>query len=257
MRKLARPLGSLLTIYALTVSVHASGQETANQAVIGRARGAYYSLARNGFKGFKATIEPNWEVILAHTATPESLEVFRAVRFSLIVDEKGAITINHEVNAILTTPKMQRVVNEIHYHLQRLVAGFFSTWGMFMVDSAFGEANTQIKVEHLGKEYRLTHSAAPGEVTILMTSDLLITEWNLVSPRAKRIVKPHFQKTDAGFLLTGYQGIFEPITAGTKATLDFRIEYQDVGGMKLPHKVRLGGTYGDEPVEAELVFKVN
>ncbi len=257
MRKLARPLGFVFTIYALTVSFNAFGQETPNQVVIDRARGVYYNLARQGFKGFKATIEPNWEVILAHTATPENLNVFRAVRFSMVVDANGAVRTNREVNAIIVTPRMETVVNDIHYHLHRLVAGFFGTWRIFMVDVPFPDSNTPIKLEKLGEHYRLTYSTQPGDIMVLMTDELLITEWSLVSPRAKRIVKPQFKKTDAGFLLTGYQGIFEPIIAGNKSTLDFTIEYQDVGGMKLPHKVRLGGTYGDEPVDAEVLFKVN
>ncbi len=241
------------------VSSHNAGtQDGPHQDLVRQSKDAYYNLARHGFKGFKATIEPNWEVILAHTATPENLEVFRAVRFAMVVDAKGAITIKHEVTAILTTPKMQLVVNQIHYHIQRLVAGFFSTWRMFMVDSPFPDTDTQIKVENVGNEYRLSYSTQSGEVTMMMmSSDLLITEWSLVNPRAMRTVKPHFQKTAEGFLLTGYKGDFEPITQGTKAALDFNIEYQDFNGMKLPHKVRLGGLYGSEPVEAELVFRVN
>jgi hypothetical protein len=39
--------------------------------------------------------------------------------------------------------------------------------------------------------------------------------------------------------------------------LDFNIEYQDVGGMKLPNKVRFSGMHGTEPVQAELVFTVD
>lgn len=238
-------------------SRHNVGAHDALQELLSQSRAAYYSLAKHGFKGFTATIEPNWEVILAHTATPENLDVFRAIRFSMIVDANGAVRTNREVNAIILTPRMETVVNDIHYHLHRLVAGFFGTWRTFMVDVPFPDSNTPIKLEKLGEHYRLTYSIEPGEVMVLMTDELLITEWRLVSPRAKRIVKPHFQKTDAGFLLTGYQGIFEPIIAGNKSALDFTIEYQDVGGMKLPHRVRLGGMYGDEPVEAELLFKVN
>ena len=90
-----------------------------------------------------------------------------------------------------------------------------------------------------------------------MDGDFLITEWNLSGPRAMRKIKPHFQKTDDGFLLTGYQEFSEPIGAGNKTTLDFNVEYQDVSGLRLPHKVRFKGMHGIEPVAAELVFRVN
>jgi hypothetical protein len=64
MRKLIRTFGSLLTVLALTASIDAGYHPVANQGVIGQARSAYYNLTSKGFKGFSATIEPNWEVIL-------------------------------------------------------------------------------------------------------------------------------------------------------------------------------------------------
>src|SRR5688500_4150723 len=79
--KLSRAPGVLLTIIALTASVYPHKQSSANQDVINQARSAYYNLSRKGFKGFTATIEPNWEVILAQTATPANLKIFRAVQF--------------------------------------------------------------------------------------------------------------------------------------------------------------------------------
>ena len=87
-----------------------------------------------------------------------------------------------------------------------------------------------------------------------MTGDFSIKEWNLTSPTVKRTVKPQFQKTADGFLLTDYKQIFEPIGDGMKTTLDFHLEYQDLNGMKVPQKVRLSGMHGSEPVEAELAF---
>lgn len=257
MRKLSRALGFLLTILALTVSVYADDQIAINQDVIGQARSAYYSLTRKGFKGFTATVEPNWEVILAHTATPKNLNVFRALRFSMVVDANGAVTVRHEVGANAAKPELQPVVEQIYYDVQRLVAGFFNTWRMFMVGSPFPETENPIKIENTVKQYRLFYTMQSGGVMIMMTGDFLITEWNVSDPRAKRTVKPHFQKTVDGFLLTGYQGVFEPIGDGIKTTLDFNIEYQDVSGIKFPHKVRLSGMHGSEPVEAELVFRVN
>lgn len=88
------------------VSEGIGSQRPGNQALIAQTRGAYYSLTRQRFKGFKATIEPNWEVILAHTATQENLKVFRAVRFSMVVDATGAVKVTHEVDDTDTLPKV-------------------------------------------------------------------------------------------------------------------------------------------------------
>jgi len=256
MKKLARALEFLLTIFALIVPVYPRTALATDRDVIAQARSAYYSLAKKGFKGFKATLEPNWEVILADAATPENLKVFRAVRFSMAVDPNGTVTVRHEVSGHAAKPELQPVVNKIHYDLQRLVGGVFNTWRMFMMSSPFPETENQIKVENSGKQYRVVHTRQSGEVLILMTSDFLITEWSLAGPRVKRTVKPQFLKTVDGLLLTGYQEVSEPVSDGIKTTLDFNIEYQDVSGMKLPHKVRLSGMHGAEPVAAELVFRI-
>lgn len=250
--KLTRALGSLL-IVSIAPLVHLAEQTTTNQAVLTQARSAYYSLARKGFKGFTASVEPNWEVILAQTATPATLKTFRSVRFSMVVDANGAVTVSHEVDANAPKPE---VVNRIHFDVQRLVTGFFNTWRIFVVSSPFPETENQIKIENANKQYRISYTTQSGEVTITTTTDLLIKEWNLSGPTVKRTVKPQFQKTVDGYLLTDYQGIFDPVGEGIKTTLDFHVEYQDFNGMKVPQKVRLSGMHGSEPVEAELAFRI-
>lgn len=249
-----RVVCALLIVPVLTVSAFPRHQTDANQDVISRARSAYYSLTRKGFKGLTATVEPNWEVILAQTATHENLKIFRAVRFSMVVDANGAVTVTHEVGANASGAKLQPTVNRIHADVQRLVTGFFNTWRIFVVSSPFPETENQLKLERLGKQYRLVSTTQSGEVTIAMTDELLIKEWNFNAPALKRTVRPQFQKTADGFLLTDYKQIFEPAGNGIKTTLDIHIQYQDFNGMKVPQKVRLSGMHGREPVEAELTF---
>src|SRR5688572_29792766 len=100
-----------------------------DQDVIGQARDAYYNLARQGFYGFEAALVPNWEVILGPTATKENLKVFRALRFSMAVDARGAVTINHAVVSSDRT-RLQSYIKQIDYNFQRLVRGVFGTWAM-------------------------------------------------------------------------------------------------------------------------------
>jgi hypothetical protein len=244
---------TLLIILALTVSVHSREQTVANQPdVVSRARSAYYTLAKKGFKGFTATVEPNWEVILAQTATPANLKIFRDVKFSIVVDENGAPTVTHDLGPNASKPNLEPTVNRIHSDVQRFVTGFFNTWRIFVVSSPIPE--TEIRIENTGKLYRAFYTTQAGEVTLMMTGDYLISEWNLAGPTVKRTVKPQFQKTADGFLLTDYKQLFEPVGAGIKSTSELHIDYQDFNGLRVPQKVRLTGMYGSEPVEAELAF---
>jgi hypothetical protein len=256
MKRLTRAPGALLAILALTVAAYPQGQAATDKEVLTRARTAYYSLARKGFKGFTATVEPNWEVILGDTAKPSSLKVFRAVQFTMVVDANGAVTVTHEVGPNAAKPELQPTVNRIHSDVQRLVAGFFNTWRIFVVNSPFPETENEIQIENSGTQYRFSYTTQAGKVTIATSGELVITEWTITGPTAMRTVKPKFQQTPDGLLLTGYQGVFDPVGEGIKTTLDFQIEYQDLSGLKVPYKVRFSGVYGSEPVEAELVFRV-
>lgn len=254
MKRLSRTPGITLIILALSVSAQPRPQAPTNQEILSRARGAYYSLTKKEFKGFTAAVEPNWEVILGDTATPASLKIFRAVQFSMTVDASGAATITHEVGPDAAKPELQPTVNRIHADVQRLVAGFFNTWRIFVVNSPFPE--TDIQIENRNARYELSYTTQTGHLTIAMTDNLVITEWTMSNSTVKRTVKPRFQKTPDGLLLSGYEGVFNPVGDGIKTTLEFQIEYQDAGGIKLPYKVRLSGMHGNEPVEAELVFRV-
>lgn len=252
MKRLTRAAGPLLTIIALTVSVHARDQSATNETVISQARDAYYSLAKKGFKGFTATVEPNWEVILGPTATPENLKIFRDVRFSIVVDASGAVTVSHELGPNASSSQLQPTVNRIHFHIQTIVNGFFNTWRTFAIASPFTE--TDIKIENAGKQYRASYTTQSGDVMMAIAADFSVKEWNLATPTRKETVKPRFQKTAEGFLLTDYKHVFEPAGEGVRTNLDIHIDYQNLDVMKIPQKVRLGGMYGSERVEAELVF---
>jgi hypothetical protein len=146
------------------------------------------------------------------------------------------------------------VVARIQYDLQRLVIGFFNTWRTFVVTSPLSVPENVIKLENQGKEYRLSYITLSGEITIVMTDELLIRETKFSGRSVKRTLKPQFEKTADGFLLTDYKQVTEPVGEGITTILDFHIQYQDLNGLKLPQKVRLGGTYGTEPVQAELTF---
>ena len=81
----------------LILSVCVNGQVPTHDDVPVRARSSYYNLSRKGFKGFTATVDPNWEIILANAATSENLKVFRDVKFSMVVDADGVVTVRHEL----------------------------------------------------------------------------------------------------------------------------------------------------------------
>jgi hypothetical protein len=223
------------------------------QEMIGQARSAYYNPRREGFGGFKASIRPNWKLILGHTSTRQNLKVFRSIRFSMDLDANGGVTVKHEM-AASEEARVEAYVKEIHENVQRLVSGFFGIWTVFMITSPFPENGSPLRVDNQAKECRLFFTTETADVVLAMTNDLLITELKLSSPRSSRTIKPVFQKTSEGLLLKGYRSLFEPVAEGVKTELEATIEYQAVDGMKLPHKLEIRGLLGTEPIAAELRF---
>ena len=235
-----------VALFLLASSASGQANTATEQKVITEARAAYYNLARHGFIGFQAAIEPDWKVILADTANKENLKVFRDLRLSMIVDASGAVTVNREFGD--THPSLK----QIHDHVQRLLSSFFGTWAFFMIGSPFPQL--QIRVESGQNGYRLSYRVQSTDVILSLSPDFLITEGQLFDSNAKRTIRPVFQKTAEGFVLLGYHTIFEPKDQGNKTTIDTIIDYHDVGGMKLPGRIHIKGMYGPEPIEAELKF---
>lgn len=253
MRKLISVTLSLVAIQALTLPASGDRAIGSRQEMIGQARRAYYNPRRQGFNGFKATIKPNWKVILGSTSTRQNLKVFQSIRFSMTADANGAVTVTRDF-AENEAAGAEDYVNQIHENVQRLVSGFFGIWSVFMITSPFPESVSPLKFDNFGKECRVFYTTATSDVLLAMTDDLLITELKLSSTKARRTIKPVFQKTSEGLLLKGYHSLFEPVGEGVKTELEATIEYQDAGGMKLPQKLEIRGLLGTEPIAAELRF---
>jgi hypothetical protein len=253
MKKLIYIMAALIAIQALTMPVAGVAPAGNCEELVGQARSAYYNPKKQGFAGFTASIKPNWKVILGPTATSKNLKVFQSIRFSMVADEKGAVTVTHD---FMERPPggTEDYVKQIHDNVQLLVSGFFGIWSTFMISSPFPEAGRPLKVENPPNQCRVMFTSATTDVVISMTNDLVITELKLITPRSRRTIKPVFQKTAAGLLLTGYHSLYEPVGEEVKADTESTIEYQDVEGMKLPHKLVIRGMLGNQGIAAEVSF---
>lgn len=254
MTKQTLALLTVVTSSALTLQVSRTPAQTTGHDIVRQARGTYYNIKKQPFHGLRATIEPDWEVTLGPTATPDNLKVFRAVRFSMNMDANGNVNVLHEVSDA-DKVRVEPYRASIHENVQRLVTAFFNLWARFMVNSPFPDNETQVKIEDTGKDYRLLYKADSNEVVLFLTRELRITEMRLTGPRSNRTIRPLFEKTSEGLLLTGYTSLFEPVGEGVRTELDFTIEYEDLGGTKFPSRIVLRGAHGGEPVATEIRFR--
>ncbi len=253
MKKAPRVLGwFLITIGTLGLFSPDFTGAANDGEVVRRARSAYYNLRELGFTGFAANLEPNWEVILKGAASAEALKLFRGLRFSVSLDDTGTVKVSRHGPAPPAITEDR--IKEIDGNVARLVTGFFRTWKMFMMGSPFPEGSRDLQIENLGKQYRLSFAGQGEKVVTTMTDDFTITEVKVSAPTYNGTIKPRFEKTSRGYVLTSYEGNYEPTSGQRKTRISVRIDYEEVGGLKLPQKVRFSGTYSDDPIEAELLL---
>src|SRR5207245_11434104 len=76
-----------------------------SKKVMEDARHAYYSLRSAGLDEFRATVKPNWEVVLkdqlaSDPATAQAgLKLLNGIHFSMLLDARDKVTVTHQTDA--------------------------------------------------------------------------------------------------------------------------------------------------------------
>ena len=85
----------LLVCGLATAQTQTAAQAADRQKVVEKARQAYYNLRTAGLDEFRATIKPNWSLVLKDQlqADPEkgkaALELLNGLHFSMLLDKDG------------------------------------------------------------------------------------------------------------------------------------------------------------------------
>ncbi len=138
--------------------------------------------------------------------------------------------------------------------MEQAVSGFFETWSPFVLTSPFPELESEYQLEDLGKEYRLSYKEGSADVVTTMTKDLVITNLKVTTSTFDSVMKPQFAKSPGGFVLSGYDANYTPTSGPGLTHLIVQIEYQEISGLQLPHKLNMDVVYDGTPSQMELVF---
>ena len=240
--------------------VHATDRGD-KQVIIAQARQAYYSLSRFGLIEFQSNIQPNWELVLKDemvanpSAAQESLRLLNGLHFPIRLDPKGNVKVNHIADFAPPNERVAEGFQRIYGGMEQAVSGFFESWNLFMLNSPFPEVDGEYQLEDLGGQYRLYYKEGAADVVTTMTGDFAITEIKVSTTEFKSSIKPHFISTQKGYVLTGYEANYQPVTGPGATRLSVQLDYQEVNGLQLPRKLHLDGVYeGRNPFEMELLF---
>lgn len=258
---MVRPIVAKLLILTLAWSLLVSSLSTAsatqsgNIAILRQAKQSYYNLPKNGFLEFKAKVEPNWSVaVKGIEQNPEAMRLLSGLKFSLMLNSKGEIKLNHEATIPAPNAAVDAGYKQIFEGMDQQVSGFFETWNLFMLSTPFPDENSEYTLEDSGNEYRINYKEQESAILIRMKKDLVVTEISTASSLFTSVVRPHFVKTSKGNILAGYSGSYLPATGPGKTELELQVEYLEVSGFQLPRKLRFSGFYDGKPIQSEMAF---
>ena len=221
--------------------------------VITTARGSYYALHSQGLKTFQCSVEPDWQKFLTIVnqkpvaADDPKLKMFKDLRFSVAIDERGESTISpFMANGGNVDPSLNQMIDA----LKQMLSGFYQTWTAMVLTNPFPEAYGEMTLKQEGDNFRLLGKDGGSDVEILLNKDYAIIEMRVASPGSKVIMFPKFTKTAYGLLLAD---IDSDINDGQQK-VHLGITYQNVQGFSLPDHASFKVTLPDQVVAVEVAF---
>ncbi len=77
------------------------------------------------------------------------------------------------------------------------------------------------------------------DVETTMRKDFGIVQMKVVGPEFTGTIKPQLVKTDLGFLVTSYEGTYQPPSESSTMRVSAQIDYKVVEGFQLPSNLKV------------------
>jgi hypothetical protein len=257
LRKLCLPL---LMAFCLATMAQSQTPVADSKKVIEDARHAYYSLRTVGLDEFRATVKPNWALVLKDQLAADpvgaqaGLKLLNGIHFSILLDRTDKVTVTHQTDTAPSNEQQRKGFDDIYSGMDQAINGFFTTWSLFMLNSPFPASETNYTLENLGTQYRLSYKDGAADVVTMMGKNLVITDIKVNSPEFNSSVRPQFVQTPKGFVLTGYDADYKPTSGAGVVKLALKIDHQPISTLQLPTKVVLDSVMDGAPTHMELAF---
>lgn len=251
---------SLLLACGFATLAQSQTSVTDPKKVIEDARHAYYSLRAAGLDEFRATVKPNWELVLKDQIKSDpagaqaGLKLLNGLHFSMLLDRNDKVTVTHHTDVDPTNDQQRKGFEDIYSGMDQAINGFFTTWELFMLNSPLPAADSNYTLENLGTQYRLSYKDGGADVVTMMGKNLIITDIKVNSAEFSSSVRPQFVHTSKGFVLTGYDADYKPTSGPGVVKLTIKIDHQPVSGLQLPMGLVLDSVMDGAPTHMELAF---
>src|SRR5713226_2982660 len=222
-----------------------SGIGIDKREILRAAQQSYYNLPRQGFIEFQCSVIPDWMAILKEELKSEvppdhpGLKVLNKIHFWLSWDQKGSPKLTHQSDYIPTDQKSMADLNQTISGMEETLTGFSHTISPFLFTSPFPQIDGDYKLEEKQDGYELSYREGRFDVETTMRKDFGIVQMKVAGPEFKGTIKPQLMKTDLGFLVTNYEGIYQPSSEKSAMRVSAQIDYKAVEGFQLPSNLKV------------------
>ena len=222
--------------------------------ILTTARQRYYNLRQAGLVEFQVNIKPNWQKVADFGSNDDALKVLEAMRFLISVDPEIKLRINHQSDLVPTTQKSADYVDRIYKGMDEAVSSFFGQWTIFMLTSPFPPIDSDYAIRQDSNQYQISQRQGDADVVITTNREFKVLEIKVSGDNYKASLKPVLDKTVKGFLLKGYTANYERLDGARATTVKALLEYEEINGLQLLHKVNLDTVFQGNPAQVEWLF---
>lgn len=248
-----KPVGYLLPLAAILLA--GCGRTSARPAdkdeIIRAAQNSYYNLPRKGLAEFTCSVIPDWAAALKEETKSDvgpdnpALKLLNGIHFWVSVTETGGVRLTHQIDAQPTSPSQLDDFQKAISGTEEMIDGFWKSAAAFLLTSALPKVGSSYKLSDLDGNYLLSYREGNYDILTTLAKDYSITEIKVTAPTLNSSLKPKFAKTDSGFLLTAYDADYE-VTHAEASHVSAEIQYQDVGGLRLPSDLTMRTSTGEK-----------
>lgn len=243
-----------LLICSAAMSAADSAPQSNKKEILNRARQRYYNLRQAGLIEYQANIQPNWEVLLTGVeANGFAMKLLNGLHFSMSIDSASRFRMDHQADV---TPPDQKSVDRretIFKQVDEAVSRFVATWSIFTLTSPFPDIENDYEAKEVAGQYQFSRQEGATHVLTITDKDFMIIEIKASGAGFNASLKPVLEQTTKGFILKGYAANYETLS-GRSTQVKVRVDYQEIRGLQLPHKVGVDVIYGGRPAQMEWLF---
>ena len=252
-----RRVSLLLLLLGAFLAPAASGAD--KREIIRQARKAYYNLPSQGFDGFQVAVVPDWTVTLKDELKTDippdhpALKILNGIHFWLAWDQNGATKLSHQVDSTPVDQKSAEGMNQTVSGVEQVLSGFSQTIAPFLFSAPFPEAESTYDLEELSDLYRISYKEGQFDIITTMRKDFAVVEMKVKGQAFAASIKPQIKSSPKGFLLSGYEGDYQP-ASGDAYLVSVQIDYKEVEGLQLPGELRMEATARGSTHKMDLHF---